>query len=45
VLSADARAALIEYNERYSGTTLGVGCIDPLTRVWTPLFPGNPNDE
>jgi adenosine tuberculosinyltransferase len=44
-LSAEARAALTEYNERYSGTTLGVGHIDPITRVWTPLLPDNPNDK
>ena len=44
-LSADARAALTEYNERYSGITLGVGRIDPITRVWTPLLPDNPNDK
>ena len=40
-LSEEARAALIEYNDRYSGTTLGVGRIDPVTRVWTPLLPEN----
>jgi len=44
-LSADARAALTEYNERYSGITLGVGRIDPITRLWTPLLPDNPNDK
>jgi len=44
-LSAEARAALTEYNERYSGITLGVGRIDPITRVWTPLLPHNPNDK
>jgi adenosine tuberculosinyltransferase len=44
-LSADARAALTEYNERYSGITLGVGRIDPLTRVWTPLLPDNTTDS
>jgi tuberculosinol/isotuberculosinol synthase len=44
-LSAEARLALTEYNERYSGITLGVGRIDPITRVWTPLLPNNPNDK
>jgi tuberculosinol/isotuberculosinol synthase len=44
-LSAEARLALTEYNERYSGITLGVGRIDPITRVWTPLLPDNPNDK
>jgi adenosine tuberculosinyltransferase len=44
-LSAEARVALTEYNERYSGITLGVGRIDPITRVWTPLLPDNPNDK
>jgi adenosine tuberculosinyltransferase len=44
-LSAEARLALTEYNERYSGITLGVGRIDPITRVWTPLLPDSPNDK
>jgi adenosine tuberculosinyltransferase len=44
-LSAEARVTLTEYNERYSGITLGVGHIDPTTRLWTPLLPDNPNDK
>jgi adenosine tuberculosinyltransferase len=44
-LSAEARVALTEYNERYSGITFGVGHIDPVTRVWTPLLPDNPDDK
>ncbi len=39
-LSDEARSALAQYNERYSGVTLGVGHVDPLTQVWTPLLPG-----
>jgi adenosine tuberculosinyltransferase len=38
-LSDEAQAALAEYNERYSGVTLGTGRIDPLTGLWTPLLP------
>jgi hypothetical protein len=37
--------ALTEYNERYSGITLGVGHIDPITRLWTPLLPDNTQDK
>jgi hypothetical protein len=38
-LSEEALARLAEYNERYHGSTLGVGRIDPLTGMWTPLLP------
>jgi hypothetical protein len=38
-LSDEAQAALAEYNERYSGVTLGIGRIDPLTGLWNPLLP------
>jgi len=40
VLPDKAQAALAEYNERYSGVTLGIGRIDPLTGIWNPLLPG-----
>lgn len=38
-LSNEAQAALAEYQDRYSGITLGVGRVDPLTGVWNPLLP------
>ena len=38
-LSDEALRALVEYNERYKGVTLGVGSVDPLTGVWNPLLP------
>jgi len=38
-LSDEAVVALAEYNERYHGATLGIGRIDPLTGMWTPLLP------
>lgn len=38
-LSDEAQAALAEYSERYSGVTLGIGRIDPLTGLWNPLLP------
>ncbi len=38
-LSEEAQTALVEYNECYSGVTLGVGRIDPLTGMWNPLLP------
>lgn len=38
-LSNKAVAALAEYNEHYHGATLGIGRIDPLTGVWTPVLP------
>jgi adenosine tuberculosinyltransferase len=44
-LSEEAQAALVEYNERHSGVTLGIGCIDPLTEIWTPLLPETPPDR
>jgi adenosine tuberculosinyltransferase len=37
-LSEEAQAALVEYNERHAGMTLGTGRIDPLTGIWNPLF-------
>ena len=43
-LSDEAQAALAEYNRRYRGITLGIGRIDPLTGVWSPLLP-NPGEE
>jgi hypothetical protein len=44
-LSEEAQAALVEYNERHSGVTLGIGRIDPLTEIWTPLLPETPPDR
>jgi adenosine tuberculosinyltransferase len=38
-LSEEAQAALAEYNELYSGVTVGIGRIDPLTETWVPLLP------
>jgi adenosine tuberculosinyltransferase len=38
-LSNDAQEALAEYNRRYSGATLGIGRIDPLTGIWNPVLP------
>jgi adenosine tuberculosinyltransferase len=38
-LSEEAQAALAEYNELYSGVTVGIGRIDPLTETWAPLLP------
>jgi hypothetical protein len=38
-LSDEAVEGLAEYNERFHGATLGVGRIDPLTGMWTPLLP------
>ncbi|MBA3789970.1 MAG: hypothetical protein H0X23_01850 [Rubrobacter sp.] len=40
-LSSDAQAALVAHNERFSGITLGVGRMDPLTGTWLPLLPGD----
>ncbi|MDQ3237478.1 MAG: hypothetical protein M3Q54_08055, partial [Actinomycetota bacterium] len=40
-LSSDAQAALVAHNERFSGITLGVGRMDPLTGTWRPLLPGD----
>ncbi len=42
-LSDEAQVALAEYNERYSGATLGIGHIDPLTGIWNPLLLGAGN--
>lgn len=39
-LSEEARNKLEEYNELYRGQTLGVGRIDPVTGIWTPVLPG-----
>ena len=39
-LSPEAEAELASYNERYAGTTLGIGRVEPLTGIWTPLLPG-----
>jgi len=39
-LSGEAQGALAAYNERFSGVTLGVGRIDPLTGTWLPALPG-----
>ena len=38
-LSNEALEALAEYNKRYSGATLGIGRIDPLTGIWNPILP------
>jgi tuberculosinol/isotuberculosinol synthase len=38
-LSEEARDRLAEYNDRYRGQTLGVGRIDPVTGIWTPVLP------
>ena len=38
-LSNEAQVALAEYNRRYSGATLGIGRIDPLTGIWNPILP------
>ena len=38
-LSNEAQEALAEYNMRYSGATLGIGRIDPLTGIWNPMLP------
>lgn len=38
-LSGEALAALLEYNERHRGVTLGTGRIDSLTGLWNPLLP------
>jgi adenosine tuberculosinyltransferase len=38
-LSDAALKELAEYNERFHGATIGVGRIDPLTGIWTPLLP------
>ena len=38
-LSNEAQEALAEYNKRYSGATLGIGRIDPLTGIWNPILP------
>ena len=40
-LSSEALSALAEYNERYRGHTLGIGCVDPLTGLWKPLLPNS----
>ncbi len=38
-MTAEAQDALAGYVERYSGATLGVGRVDPLTGIWNPLLP------
>jgi hypothetical protein len=38
-LSAEGQAALAAYSERWTGVTLGLGRIDPLSRVWVPSLP------
>ena len=38
-LSPEAEAELARYNERYAGTTLGIGRVDLLTGMWVPLLP------
>ncbi len=38
-LSNEAQEALAAYNKRYSGATLGIGRIDPLTGIWNPILP------
>lgn len=44
-LSPQAAAELARYNERYAGTTLGIGRLDPLTGMWNPLLPDTDNDH
>ena len=39
-LSEEARTRLGVYNKRHRGQTLGVGRIDPVTGIWTPVLPG-----
>ena len=41
-LSDEAQDALADYNKRYSGATLGIGHIDPLTGIWNPSLPYPP---
>lgn len=36
--SDEAQEALAAYNKRYAGITLGVGRVDPLTRLWNPIL-------
>lgn len=38
-LSDGALEAMVEYNERHKGITLGIGRVDPLTGIWNPLLP------
>ena len=38
-LSNEALEVLAEYNKRYSGATLGIGRIHPLTGIWNPILP------
>jgi hypothetical protein len=38
-LTDEAQEELARYVVRYSGATLGVGCVDPLTGIWNPLLP------
>lgn len=44
-LSNEAQVALAEYNEFYSGATLGIGRIDSLTGIWNPLLPDFDDDH
>ena len=39
MLPDGALAALAAYNKRYRGMTVGIGRIDSLTGLWTPLLP------
>lgn len=39
-LSTEAQEEIARYNERYSGLTLGIGHIDPVTGLWRPSLPG-----
>lgn len=43
-LSERAKDSLAEYNNLYSGETLGVGRIDPLTGIWNPVLPPSTDD-
>ncbi|QIN78597.1 hypothetical protein GBA65_08760 [Rubrobacter marinus] len=41
-LPPEAQGELIEYNERCSGATVGLGRVHPVTRMWRPVFPDVP---
>ncbi len=38
-LSPEAEAQLARNNQSYSGMTLGIGRLDPLSGIWNPLIP------